>query len=486
MTELKHKRLPITVKALRKRLARRFSIIGQKYDFSVSINGEEITVDDREDLKNLQFFWKIGEYEPEENSIQNVIEQAKIEDSIIDYNKSWRVSGWIGTTKKPHQLKSEESGSLNGIVILARGRLIHENLLEKLNSAHLYTKYLTGQIQADFLDVDSEEDIATSDRQRIQEDDPRFTKLVEFLERTLKNVESKWTEWRNKHSTKEAKERSQGIRLWLDGLPDEYKESGESLIEKISSIEIDHDEDKKLLFRHGILAFERMKLRSSKENLVASLDSIPKLLEILANRDDLEASLYRDIINSRLDAIERIQELKEERALEEVFQKYLFNHLWLLDPAWDRVEESKRMEASLIEEGIIVKSLTEKEKYSRIDIAYRTYVGKHIIVELKRADIVPSLKKLRDQGELYVDKLTKILQNQNIENPDIEVIFVLGKRVKEQSTNPQRFKSAMEGISPGSRVVYYEQLMRNAVEAYKEFLMERDNVDKLAEILRDI
>ena len=37
--------------------------------------------------------------------------------------------------------------------------------------ARLYTKYLTGQIEADFLDQDDEPDIATSDRQRMQEDD---------------------------------------------------------------------------------------------------------------------------------------------------------------------------------------------------------------------------------------------------------------------------------------------------------------------------
>ena len=67
------------------------------------------------------------------------------------------------------------------MVVFARGRLFHENVLDKLNDGRLYTKYLTGQIEADFLDVDDKPDIATSDRQRVQEDDERYMQLIAFL-----------------------------------------------------------------------------------------------------------------------------------------------------------------------------------------------------------------------------------------------------------------------------------------------------------------
>ena len=59
-----------------------------------------------------------------------------------------KVSGWIGTARFPKQLDSEDAGNLNGIVVFARGRLFHENVLDKLNDGRLYTKYLTGQIEA--------------------------------------------------------------------------------------------------------------------------------------------------------------------------------------------------------------------------------------------------------------------------------------------------------------------------------------------------
>ena len=128
-----------------------------------------------------------------------------------------------------------------------------------------------------------------------------------------------------------------------------------------------------------------MRIRGSTEEFVTSVHDVDKLLSVLADRDALEASLYRDIVKSRLDAIKEFQGIVDEDDKEKVLQKYLFDHLWLLDPAWERATDSAIMESRLIEEGVITDDLTEKEKLGRVDIAYRTNAGKHIIVELKRA-----------------------------------------------------------------------------------------------------
>src|SRR5690606_24495939 len=167
----------------------------------------------------------------------------------------------------------------------ARGRLFHENVLDRLNDGRLYTKYLTGQIEADFLDVDDRPDIATSDRQRIQEDDPRYVELIAFLRSSMTQVEKRWNEWRRKHEVKKAKDESPGLKAWLDSLGEGHRQSAETLISKLGALPVDDEEDRKLLYRHGVLAFERMKLRGSTEALATNLDSVDKLLAILADRD---------------------------------------------------------------------------------------------------------------------------------------------------------------------------------------------------------
>ena len=481
--DIKRQRLGRGVLALRKRLARRFSVIGEVHGFKIDLDGRPITTADRGDLPMVQFLWQLGDDTLDLTPATQLLEQESLPNRFDAWDTGWKVSGWIGTARFPKQLDSEDAGNLNGIVVFARGRLFHENILDRLNDGRLYTKYLTGQIEADFLDADDAPDIATSDRQRVQEDDPRYGQLIAFLKSRLTQVEKRWTEWRKKHEVEKAKETSPALAEWLDTLPEGYKKSAETLIAKLSALPVDDEDDRKLMYRHGILAFERMKLRGSTEEFVTSIESADRLLAVLADRDSLEASLYRDIVKSRLDAIRDFQAIIDEDAKERVLQKYLFDHLWLLDPAWERATGSPIMESRLTTEGVLIEDMTEKERLGRVDIAYRTNAGKHVIIELKKVGRKMGLLELVEQGQTYVDKLTKILREQNQPNPDIEVIFVLGKTVDEEASNPERLKSSMASISPGSRIVHYDTLIHGAQEAYSAYIEKSKSLDKLEKIV---
>ena len=483
LREIKRQRLGKGVSALRKRLARRFSIIGQANGFEIKIDGQPITAADRGDLPKAQFLWTFDGYEPEASTIAHVMERESLSARFDAWDSAWRVSGWLGTARKPKDLDDDEAGNLNGIVVFARGRLFHENVLDRLNDGRLYTKYLTGQIEADFLDADDQPDIATSDRQRVQEDDERYIQLIAFLGSQLNKLEKRWNEWRRKHEVEKAKETSPALAEWLETLPEGYRKSAETLIAKLSALPVDDEDDRKLMYRHGILAFERMKLRGSTEEFVTSVESADRLLAVLADRDSLEASLYRDIVKSRLDAIRDFQTIIDEDAKERVLQKYLFDHLWLLDPAWERATGSQIMESRLTTEGVLVEDLTEKERLGRVDIAYRTQAGKHVIVELKKVGRKMGLLELVEQGQTYVDKLRKILREQNVTTPDIEVVFVLGKAVDEEATNSERLKASMASIAPGSRIVHYDTLIRGAQEGYSAYIDQSKALDKLEKIV---
>jgi hypothetical protein len=483
LKQIKRQRLGRGVAALRIRLARRFSIIGASQGFIININDDPVTVDERGDLSACQFLWHFGPDIPEGGMRPQILEREQLPQRLDGWNHQWSIKGWVGTATRPKQLDSDEAGNLNSIVVFARGRLFHENILDRLNDGRLYTKYLTGQIEADFLDSDTDPDIATSDRQRVQEDDARYIQLLSFLKSQTTQIEKRWTEWRRKHEVKKAKETIPALALWLNGLPTGYRESAEELISQIGSLPIENDEDVRGLYKHGIMAFERMKLRGSTEALVASIGNIDGLLKLLADRDSLEASLYRDIVKSRVDAIREFQKLVDDDAKEKVLQKYLFDHLWLLDPSWERATGSEIMETRLMEEGVIIDDLTEKEKLGRVDIKYRSMAGKHIIVELKRVDRQMKLLELQEQGQTYVDKLKKILLSQGNSTPNIEVIFVIGKPIAEEANNPDRLKSSMAAISSGSRIVHYDTLINGAQEAYSEYLEKSKDLDKLERIV---
>jgi hypothetical protein len=342
LREIKRQRLTTGITALRTRLARRFSVIGEANKFQISIDGHPVSATDRGDLPKAQFLWTFEGSNLDPMTIKHVLERESVDARIDAWDDpTWRVSGWIGTAAKPKDLDNKDAGNLNGIVVFARGRLIHENVLDRLNDGRLYTKYVTGQIEADFLDVDDEPDIATSDRQRVQEDDHRYIALITFLKDTLGAVEKRWNEWRKKHEVRIAKEQSPALKEWLEGMADGHRKSAETLIAKLSALPIEKDEDRRDLYRHGIYAFERMKLRGSTEELAIHALDIELLFHVLADRDALEASLYRDIVKSRLEAIRSFQHIVDTDQKEKILQQCLFNHLWLLDPAWDRAAGRK-------------------------------------------------------------------------------------------------------------------------------------------------
>lgn len=484
LRDIKRQRLGIGVEALRKRLARRFSVIGEAHGFKITIDGQPITASDRGDLEKTQFLWTFKGDNSVPATLPHVLERETVDERITAWHPNWAVRGWIGTAAKPKDLDGgNDLGNLNGIVVFARGRLIHENILDRINDGRHYTKYLTGQIEADFLDIDEEPDIATSDRQRIQEDDHRYLALLHFVKDTLNAIEKRWNEWRKRHGLEKAKLQSPALSEWLGRLEEGHRKSAETLIAKLSSLPVEDEEDRKLLYRHGIFAFERMKLRGSTEEFAQhAIDNIDLLFRLLADRDALEASLYRDIVKSRLEAIRAFQKIVDEDAKERVLQQYLFKHLWLLDPAWDRATGTEVMESALLEEAGVANSLTAKEKAGRVDIKYQTTAGKHVVVELKKVDRKMKLLELQEQGSTYVDKIKKILKDKGEESPNIEVVFVIGKPIDE-AKNVDRVKASMEAVSKGSRIVLYDQLIDGARKAYAEYLQKSYELDELEKLV---
>ncbi|MHB8594961.1 MAG: ATP-binding protein, partial [Acidimicrobiales bacterium] len=165
------KELDRTAGYLRKRLARRFSIIGEEHDFHVWINGEEITVQDRDYYDALEFLWYFGkESEDIVKKCTHLRESFEI-DPVVFANKetNYSVKGWIGTIDEQRHIEEQN----NNIIIYAHGKLVQEDILKDFKEGGIYAKYLMGEIDADFMDLDDKEDIVTSDRQRVKEDDPR-------------------------------------------------------------------------------------------------------------------------------------------------------------------------------------------------------------------------------------------------------------------------------------------------------------------------
>lgn len=471
---------------LRRRIARRFNIIGVRKDgsqtdsFQVKINGNSVTAQDRDYIKHIQFLWHIGDRKKEDFKVCKSLKEDMHFDGVLAGKEGHTISGWIGAVEKHGQL---EEGN-NAIVVMAWGKLIHEDMLSEYKEGGLYAKYLIGEITANFLDDDNLDDITTSNRQRVIEDDARYQSLKSYVYKLLKEIQGVWSEWRKKYATEKAL-KNPALKKWYESLPESSRDQAEKLFDKIESLPMDKDEDRGELYKYGILAFERLRVREGLANL-DKLHSATDLrfAAIFNDLSDIEAVLYHDIATERVGVINAFAEVVDKHEKEKVIQLYLFKNLWLLHPSWERATENPRMEQTVTREfDKITAKLSKEEKAARYDIKYKTAAGKHIIIELKKAEIKIGTIQLVQQVKKYKDVLTKCLKDGGEATPVIEVICLLGHRLEEYE-DAEFVKDQLRSVN--ARVIPYDQLLKESFDAYSRYLAEQKKVAKLKQIIDEI
>lgn len=500
MYDLK-KRTHQTSKALKKRIARRFSIIGSEHNFTVKINGDVVSVTDRDYFHKIEYLWYYGgdeslkytkycnqlEYvEPRANEISN--DELKNADSQIDVsNIDLSISGWIGTSNTSGDLK-DEGENLNKIVVMVRGKLAQEDILEEFTEGGVYTKYLMGEIHADFLDLDHLSDTATSNRQEIIKDDPRYQLLKSWLHYELRHIKNLWTDLRNERGAKAAL-MIPAIKEWFDDLKTKHKKYAKSLFGKINQLDVESNDQKKQLYKHSVLAFESFKYKENLDALESiSIDNIEEFTTIFAELDDIEASLYHQIVNERLNVIKALQDKIEDNALEKVVQEHLYKHLWLLDASWDRATETPYLEQQVATafEKVDAK-LNNEERKGRFDIRYKKTSGKHVIIELKRSERAMDSNDLAKQAQKYYRALRKVLREVGSENEPIEVVCLVGKPCSDWDNDPvleERSRLALE--KQDIRIILYRKLINDAYITYQEYLEKNQEAGRILKLIQSI
>jgi len=476
----------MTIVGLKRRVARRFSVIGSKKSFVVEINGSEIGTNDRAYHNTIQYIWTYGEQTDFINSCKNLGHIAEPRLEIIGNElkeAGISLSGWIGTVSSPSQLKDEEGDNLNRIAIFMRGKMAQEDILDVFGQKEIYADYIIGELHCEELDIDGMGDIATSSRQSLKEDDPRFEALRRVVLSELRHIARRWSDWRRSDGAKVALT-VPAVSNWLGNLQGDTKKKAERWIGRLNTIRSQDETDKKELLKASILAaFESYRRKEELDRLEDIKDeSMEQILEIFKNIDDLELSYYGQIVKLRIGVVRTLQEKLKKNEKELVLRDYIFEHLWLLDPSWERARGAEHAE-TLINNFLQQDSVALKgaEKTGRIDIGYRTAAGKHIIIELKRASVAVPLDDLTKQIRKYRDGARRLLRKTDYSGWPIEIVCLIGKPPPEwndvDGTGPQGVTEALKNVD--ARIVFYDQLLTNSQRAYADYLEEHIKVDKL-------
>lgn len=465
-----------TAAHLRRRLARRFSMTTT--DFEIVVDGEPITPADRDLAKRSRYLWVFGpeEYVKEMKRLVPGAERTIPHPGITPGGH--QVTGWIGAAATSSDLKPTEADdeSLNRIAVLVRGKLAQEDALEAAAQGGLFTRFLSGEINADYLDDDSQADIATSSRQGIVEDDPRFEDFRAFLTARIGAIGTEWNKFREEDGARDAARVVPAVQEWLDTLKGDKKAAAKSFIGKINASAMDQRSQKRLL-SSGIIAFEQLQ-RTERLSVIEAADeaNLPALIEAFASIDDVEAAMYYDIVKQRVAIIDKFEDLTDDNSLERVLQEYLFEHLWLLDPGWDRATLPHK-------EKTIAKLIGSGDQQDRVDIKYRTTGSAHVIVELKRAGRLVTSLELLNQIEKYRSPVLKQLRQAYGEGVELQVVCVLGREPSDWSDPDGRKRSRELMDAVNGRIVLYQELVANAHEAYSQYLEANRQVGQVRDIL---
>ncbi len=489
LTNIRKNRTLNNVEKIRTELARRFNVLND--NFQVNINGAPLDLTDR---KYFEYVSKIYIYGKCGFDLGKTCKHLTYgsEARHNSFGENYSITGWIGFVDSPERLKtSDDEENANKIFLFCRGKMGQEDILSSIRNSSNYNQYIVGVINADFFDIDNTEtsqgvDMATTSRENFNQESEEYKALKEFLIEEIKHIGNDWNRIKENEGIKKAVEIEPTIEPWFNNLGKDEQKVAKKVFGSINK-SLSNESERKEMTKYGILAFEKMRFAHNL-SVIEEMngDSLIDIGKTLGGVDALEASLYYQIVNGRLDVLKKFKEIigKDENALEKVIQGYLFEHLWLLDPAWERPTSNIEMEKTikkLFDDNV---NLTDKEKDARLDICYKNFAGKTIVIELKRYNRVLSFGELVDQVNKYSTALEKCLQQQGYNPKNYEIIVILGKAINNDFAQDEKVRQAIAPMQ--SRVVYYDKLISDAQNAYKSYFDRHDELNDIIEIFKKL
>lgn len=195
---------------LRKLLALYFRFSLFDPDFTIHVDGIEVSIKDLQDLSSsTQFLWSINQYSDNYvDNLPNLKEKISLT-SCLD------LKGFVASVEKPSNLKIRGAdGEQATIDLFVNGRIRERNIIRHIPTHRIVENYIYGQIHFDLMDQGNGDDPFTSSREGVIEGNPNFQELLEFLKKEfLPRILKEWDKFRIKHKQKGDDENTDTLSL---------------------------------------------------------------------------------------------------------------------------------------------------------------------------------------------------------------------------------------------------------------------------------
>lgn len=456
-------------------MARRFLLHQRVADFEVRVNGQVLPED--ESLEKVEYRFP-EDYRSEERPPGLSIGDDGWGEETLTSGKvvKWRIRFYSDP------IDQEE---LRGVAVFAKGKLAQEpfffNLVGGLGGQH-GMEYLTGQVQADYIDSLPSDLIAT-ERQRVNLEHDETIPLEQWGQERIKQLLVIWRARRGERRREEIERKLVGFSERLERLPGSERKTVRSALNKLCRISALSNQQFSELGDAILLSWEQGRLRQLIEE-IADLEDLTEvdLLQVLVEAQVLTALNTAEAVKTKLLTVGGLKLRIQQKALETAVRDFIAKNPWLISPEWETFRRERTVR-KLLADAAEEAGMDGEDWEGRVDLALSS--GKHLLVlEFMRPglsadwDHAGRFKRyihiLRDRVETSTqgkfDRVTGYLVADNL-NTDTS----LAREIRDMRTR------AMYALD-------WDDVFRGAVSTWEEFLdtlVDRAPEDPRLQALRE-
>lgn len=451
----KYRTRSIPSQPLRRGLARRFAIIGQRHRFQVLINGSPISVEERDmqrqlakDAEGNAYLWQF-------------------EDEEIAPETGWTVSGWVGALDRT---TTDVDGVDRGISIMARGKLVQEPFLfNAVVGQQFALSYLVGELHAEF--VDAAEDTVGTSRNVLVWDTEANSKLMEWGQQQVKKIAREWAEKRQTDNVRALESHSlyQSFKERANEIGNQRASRlADSLVRQaISKNPTAGVDDLQPIIKTSLdfLEFDAF-WEIAQEVAHSDVEDVGKLLGLFKEWEIVEAKEMSRVTEGRISTIEKLQNLIEKGALEvPTLHNFLKEFPWVIDPRWTLVADEVRF-STMLRDKFPESDIAEKDR--RIDFLCVRESTNLVVVEIKRPGNKASNGEL-DQIMRYVSFVRDYVQRTT--DPELANRTVVGYLLCSDLVDTWEVRGRREVLEKSQIYVRrYGDLLEMVKRVHREFI----------------
>ncbi len=467
LKSLKHK-TPLDEETLSVALARMFGrrVRGQ---MKIYVNGNEVKEPE------LSF---LEEVPSEENEVTEKVEVTDGREFLYlshELPSGEKILYRYGCADSP--LKNKE---YRGFIIYANGKMVQSPdfffEVEATASGQFGTRYLSGEIHADFVDSDDTDDgdLISTDRQSLKWEEDRLDDFKVWGQRTSRAA-IRWCADLVGRDTEYYLLNDEDFISRMNRMDSTSHKQVESFLKILSKSDRKKEKTRDLA-DSLIRAFEFRQFHDLIDDIneVASEDEPEKLaefLEKLGSWQVLESRAILEIVQGRLNIIEKFDDMLVNDAPEtpssltdDNLHDLLAWYPWLLNPEWQVLSEEKSLTKQLKEWN--AEDVSDPNEKLRYDFLALEGDGKYVVIEIKRSGHIAELDELH-RLEKYKSRLKKSRRG------DFHMVFICGQEPALEVEDLQTWKERKDLDILLWKDVF--ERVRNHYEHYRDVLI--GNVD---------